>query len=164
VPDYAFLFEHSQGRLVCVVEVSSGEESAIRLRQKLEAYANWSETDEARSFLMELYREHGAEQPRPNYRCLWVMHNRLAGADDVRVKQVVQAASHIPEGLRSRVWCTTATALAKGKPHIWLRLADLQALGELVSEGRSRQWQRQLSRQADAAPRHSLFPTVEVVR
>jgi hypothetical protein len=161
VPDYAFMFQESQGRLVCLVEVSSGEESIIRLRQKLLAYALWIETDEAKQFLVELYRQFGANNPRPECRLLWVMHRRRWEQDDTAVRQLVRAAVDISGATRRRIWCITAQSLAEEgtlAASIWLRLADLEPAFQDAAAGSARLRSRQLAAAQLAAPRHSLFP------
>jgi hypothetical protein len=163
IPDYGFLFIHSQGRQVCFVEASSGEESTTRLQQKLEAYAVWSETRESREFLTRLYLNSGAREPRATFRCLWIMHNRLPGGDDLRLRQLAYAASQLTAEQRSRVWCTTAASLfsAPLTPR-WVRLSDLE--GVLSQRPTNREWQRQVARRLASAARHGLFPTVEILR
>ncbi|MCH8148642.1 MAG: replication-relaxation family protein [Planctomycetes bacterium] len=102
VPDYAFLFQHDVGRLLCLVEVSSGEESATRLGQKLHKFADWAESPEGYEFIVELYRQCGAAKPRPQFRLLVVAENRRSGNDATRVRQVFGEAMRLPRGLRRR--------------------------------------------------------------
>lgn len=128
VPDYGFLFRHATGMQVCLVEVSSGEESPTRLAQKLRGYARWAESEAACSFLMGLYRQHGAIVPQPSFRLLFVAQNRRTGRDLTRLKQAVLAAMRTAPTLLPRLWGTTVTELAESDrldAAIWLRPDDL---------------------------------------
>ena len=158
VPDYAFLIKHTGGLSVCFVEVSSGEESTTRFREKLLAYHLWSDTEATQQFLIELYRTHGASLPRPQFRLLCVMHSRLGQSDDARLLQLVDAAAGIDTDMRRRIWCTTAQLLGKSKDlagPIWRRLGELEpAFDESVARRR-----RALRQKLMTANRHSLFPT-----
>src|SRR5206468_329828 len=81
IPDYAFLLKHPQGLIACLVEVTSGEDSPTRIGQKLTEYANWSVNPVAQEFLTDLYRRHGAKDPRPQYRLVLVVHDRKSMND-----------------------------------------------------------------------------------
>jgi hypothetical protein len=158
LPDYAFVIKHIGGLSVCFVEVSSGEESTTRFREKLFAYQLWSDTEIAQQFLIELYRTHGASQPRPQFRLLCVMHSRLGQSDDARLLQLVDAAAGIDPIMRRRIWCTTAELVANSddlaRP-IGLRLGEWEAVFD-ESGPRRRQALRQ---KLATASWHSLFPT-----
>jgi hypothetical protein len=159
VPDYAFLASQAGRRMVCLAEVSSGEESVTRLQEKLLAYEIWSDTDEAQRFLIELYRARGASQPKAHFRLLCVMHNRLAGEDELRVRQLLQAAAELTPIMRRRIWCTTADALGTASDFaapIWLRLSDFESLFGEPGANR-RKLTRALSKAINAASRHALF-------
>lgn len=158
VPDYAFLLKHTGGLSVCFVEVSSGEESTTRFREKLLAYQLWSDTDVAQQFLVELYRTHGASQLCPQFRLLCVMHSRLGQSDDARLLQLVDAAAGIDPGMRRRIWCTTAELVGKSKDlagSIWLRLGEWEPAFDESGPRRRRVLRQKLA----TAIRHSLIPT-----
>jgi hypothetical protein len=166
VPDYAFLTNQSEGQLASFVEVSSGEDSTTRLRQKLAAYEAWSECDQTRQFLIELYGRHGASRPRPHFRLLYVMHNRRGFADDRCVEQLARAATEATPALRRRIWCTTAAALATASnlcAPIWLRFADMEA--SFSSEMHAvRERHRRLAAACRSVRRGSLFSNTEAPR
>jgi hypothetical protein len=162
IPDYAFLVEHHEGLKAYFAEISSGEESSTRFRQKLEAYALWSETDEAQRFLVDLYQEHGARQPQPRFWLLCIVHQRFNHADDARLRKFVNAAIDVPPAIRRRCWCATAEAISTADNLavvIWLRLGDLEpAFGEAQGlQGLQRR--RRLAEAQIKLPRHCLFPT-----
>jgi hypothetical protein len=159
VPDYGFLFVHPEGRQVCLVEISSGEESGTRMLQKLQAYAAWSETAAAHDFLMQLYRDSGAASPRPTFRCLWVLQDRIAGDDCLRLRQLIYAARQLPSEMRNRIWCTTAATLSSATAlGLWVRLFDLEPEFLQISPA-GPHGHRQLAQRLVAVQRHNLFPT-----
>ncbi len=161
VPDYAFLFAQPQGRLLCLVEVSSGVESATRLGEKVDQYAEWSESNKGRRFMTDLYRRFGAKDPRPVFRLLFLVQNRRTGKDDSRLAELLNEVVRRPTGLERRVWATTVTSLSEAGSvdgAIWMR-------GDEVRKN-LREWERlpknarrrYVSRQLDALPHHRLFP------
>ena len=159
VPDYAFLTNQSEGQLASFVEVSSGEDSTTRLRQKLAAYTAWSQCDETRQFLLELYSRHGAARPRPQFRLLCIMHNRRGFSDNRSVEQLVRAATDAPPGFRRRIWCTTAAALATAgnlSAPIWIRFGDIEA-SFAGDESSVRERQRRLTTACRSVPPVGLF-------
>jgi hypothetical protein len=161
IPDYAFLIRHRLDMNAYLVEVSSGEESITRFRQKLIAYELWIESEASQQFLVELYRKHGAQQPRPQFRLLCVMHNRRDQRDDIRLRDLVYAAADVPTKVRRKTWCTTAQAIietADISAPIWLRLKDLEPAFQASEGAPRRQLHRQLANAQQLAPRRSLFP------
>jgi hypothetical protein len=125
VPDFAFLFATGPRRLICLVEVSSGEESGVRLRQKLEAYDAWSVSPAASDFLVDVYRRHGARQPRPEFRLVFCVENKRTGRHYTRVRQILRATLQCSEDLRRRLWITTLNELRQGlAAPIWIRASD----------------------------------------
>ena len=108
IPDFAFLFQHGTGMLVCLIEVSCGEESPRRLEEKLQHYAAWAGTDLGQSFLTKTYRLFGAAAPRPQFRLVFVVQNRRTGNDMARLKQTILAGvKSSPDSLR-RLWIANA--------------------------------------------------------
>lgn len=160
IPDGALLIKHPQGQLVYFAEVSSGEDSTTRLSEKLSSYELWTETDESKQFLIELYREHGAIQPRPQFRLLFVLHHRLGLSSDVRLRQLLYSAAEVSPAMRRRMWCTTTDFLASTPAMtspIWLRLSDLEAAYEAATTNRSREFRRHLSQLLQSTCRYHLF-------
>ena len=164
VPDYAFLLHHTSGRLVCLVEVSSGEESATKLAAKLHTYAAWADSPEAAQFLMRAYQAAGAQQPRPTFRLLVVVHNRRTGIDATRLRQVFAGVLELPAAMQQRVWATTVSELGRATgiaARIWWSGAELTKVAADY-QGLSRHRRTPyLTRALAVAPRHTLFPAPE---
>jgi hypothetical protein len=164
IPDYGFLLQHAQGLLPCFVEVVSGEESPVRMRQKLHAYTNWAGGSPAREFLAGLYRQDGIRESRTQFRLLLVAHDRRAGNDHTRLRQLLQEALSLPRTMRLRIWATTVADLAAADTldvPIWIRARDLQpatAGSGYVSRQEHRRFLDFLLR---SVPRHKLFPRPE---
>lgn len=162
-PDYAFLLQHTSGHLIHLVEVSSGEESPTRLKEKLEAYANWGESPEAHEFLLKAYRAAGASEPRPTFRLLFVVENRRSGIDSTRLRQVFAASLDVSDNLRQRLRATTVSAVEAtnidGK--VWLAGTDLDRHAPAYLALALRQRAAFLTRVFTNAPRYPLFPAVE---
>jgi protein involved in plasmid replication-relaxation len=162
VPDYGFLLKHAQGLLACFVEVSSGEESPTRLRQKLEAYAAWAAGSDAQTFLTDLYRQHGAREPRPHFRLLFVVQDRRSGNDTTRLRQLLREAMALPRSLRERLWATTVADLAAERSMdapVWVRARDVQPHHEAWGTLTPRERIRSFAAAFATLPRHRLFPS-----
>jgi len=112
IPDYAYLLRHASGLLACFVEVQSGEESPTRVAAKLQAYAEWAATPATEDFLLDLYRRHGAQTPRPQFRLLLVVHDRRGVVDATRLRQCLGATLTLPRSMRHRTWLVGASDLA----------------------------------------------------
>jgi protein involved in plasmid replication-relaxation len=151
IPDYGFLLGHAQGRLVCLVEVSSGEESPVRLGEKLTAYGAWAASTDAQEFLMDLYRTHGAQSPRPQFRLLFIVQDRRLGHDETRLRQLLRASSALSRDMRHRLWATTVTELAASRSFdapIWVRAKHIDLAATTAKRP-----------VLNALPRHRLFPS-----
>ena len=73
IPDYVFLFRCHSGMMACLTEVLSGEESPVRIGEKLQKYALWAQNREAHEFLTLLYTYFGATNPESHFRLLWFL-------------------------------------------------------------------------------------------
>lgn len=161
IPDYAFLFRCHSGMMVCLTEVLSGEESPVRIGEKLEKYALWAQSREAREFLAVLYRYFGATSPESHFRLLVIAQNRRTGNDTVRLRQVVKASFDLPPSVQSRLWITTVSALKEAQDidvPIWIcgqDLADVACYWKAVLPRRRPQLLMKLTKRL---PRRPLFP------
>ena len=164
VPDYGFLFQHNKGLLVCLVEVSSGEESSTRFGQKLRKYAQWGVSPEGQGFLIDLYREHGARTPQPRFRLLFVAENRRTGNDTIRLRQIFAEALRLPRAIQRQIWATTVESLKDTSgvdAPVWMRGADIEsAVPRYKSLSRAKR-DRFLASVLDGLPKHRLFPPPE---
>lgn len=150
VPDYSFHFRVANGaQLICLAEISAGEDSPRKLATKLDKYVRWLASDVAKNFLLQSYKAQGAQTPQPVFRLLFIVHNRR-GTDNARLRQLLREVSSQNEALRARIWATTvenlATANAILQP-VWIRARDLVS----TSNARS-------SVKIASLPRHRLFP------
>lgn len=164
VPDYAFLLKHAQGLLACFVEVFSGEESPTRIGQKLQAYATWAVSPETQDFLVDLYRTHGAEQPRPHFRLLIVAHDRRTGNDQSRLRQILAQALSLPRAMRQRLWAVTVADLAAARnidAPVWFRARDLEPRDAEWDSLPRAERRRRFTMLYRSLPRHRLFPSLE---
>jgi len=167
VPDFAFLFRSREGLLVCLLEVSSGEQSSVRIREKLQQYADWSTSSEGILFLTNRYRAHGAREPRPEFRLLFVVQNRLSGRDHIRLRQVFNEAMHFPNSMLPRTWGTTIadlSAAAGVDDPVWSCGSDLVPFIPRWSGARLQNRGRIIQTLLTRLPRHRLFACTEHLR
>lgn len=116
VPDYAQAYRSPHGCLIDFVEVLSGERSITRVQEKLQRWADWSESEAGQDFLLQSYRYFRAQNPRPVFRINIVAHNRnLVGTDHGWERRVLNATFRVPADLQRRVWTTTNAALRHSK-------------------------------------------------
>lgn len=126
-PDALFLYrQKDRGLMVCCVEMDMGSMNKRQLRAKFARYHAWAESDQGKQFLLELYRRHGASNPRPSFRLLVVAKDR-GDHDERRVAAVLSAACSYPAVL-NRIWIATVADLQKHQQ-------DLLSLGAAL-------WQR----------------------
>jgi hypothetical protein len=155
-PDAMFVFRHQcEGMSCCFLELDNGTMNAKQIRAKFARYAAWSQSAPSQHYLINLYGQHGAKEPRPVFRLLVVARSRTGLDDDGRLSELRTAASRLPTGLRQRVWLTTVAALREHQhddpplgANVWQRLGDSQRPAELGL----------VEKQAAPGLRHSLFP------
>jgi hypothetical protein len=164
IPDYGFLLQHAHGLLVCLVEVFSGEESPTRMGQKLRAYDDWASGTGAQEFLTDLYRAHGAREPRPQFRLLVVAHDRRSGNDQARLAQLLLQASAVPRVMRDRIWIAAVSDLSQATSiddPLWIRARDLHDAAVNWESLPARERRRHVRAVLPTLPRHRLFPISE---
>ncbi|MCH7727387.1 MAG: replication-relaxation family protein, partial [Planctomycetes bacterium] len=111
IPDAMFLFhQQDRGMMCCYVEMDNGTMNRKQLSRKFQRYDAWSRTPAGQDWLVNLYRHHGAQNPRPMFRVLVVARDR-AGVDDERRLMEVQAAVLDCPSIAERTWLTTVTDL-----------------------------------------------------
>jgi hypothetical protein len=168
VPDYAFLFNHNSGSMICFAEIFSGEESIFRIGQKFQQYAAWATLTNSKETLLDIYRSNGAHSPRPRFRLLVVAHNRRSDGDESRLAQIlVQALENMPPQFHHRVWGTTPNALELAfQQEPWIKASDLTlpipTPGEIPAPGErvlpKRRRHLLLLNALRQAPHYPLFP------
>lgn len=156
VPDAMFLFQQKGGGMCCCfLELDNGTMNAKQIAAKYTRYAAWSQSAAGEKYLVELYRRHGAKNPRATFRLLVVARSRTGLDDDRRVAELMATANEAPPAIRERLWLTTAAILKQHQEDelplgadIWLRARDL------VRTSISGSTQGQIAKDR----RHHLFP------
>ena len=164
IPDFRFLSADANGLMLHLVEVIAGSESTD-VRETFEGWDAWRRTEEAQQYLLDLYRQYGAEQPQVELRVDCIIHSRNWKYTDAwKERLVLQQSMQVSKWLQARIQTTTVTALSAaidngmGINHpIWHRGADL------IDEHRSR-WEigeyahaRDFDAVVQQLPTHSLF-------
>jgi len=153
VPDAMFLFRHKgEGMCCCFLELDNGTMNAKQIQAKFARYTAWSQSAPGQQYLISLYGEHGAKEPRPTFRLLLVARSRTGLDDDGRLAALLTAARRVPADVRKRIWLTTVAALREHQhddhpldANVWLRPGDSPGPG-LAEE------------QTAGRVNHSLFP------
>jgi hypothetical protein len=123
------------------------------LRAEFSRYVAWSQSAAGQQYLIELYKRHGAKEPRPTLRLLMGARSRTGLDDDGRPSDLLTATNRLPGSMRKRIWLTTVAALSEHQEHqlplnanVCVRVRDLE---------RSASSKRTVE-QPDRAPRQSL--------
>ena len=162
VPDAMFLFHHTGGGMVCCfVEMDNGTMNQKQIRAKYARYTAWAGSAAGKQYLIDLYRRHGATEPRPTFRLLVIARSRTGKDDERRMTELITPTAKLPTTIRDRMWFTTVANLChcQGQPlpleaAIWRRGADARQRG--TGDG-------QHSHGVASSP-DSLFPKPDVVR
>ena len=105
VPDAMFLFRQRDGGMVCcLLEMDLGTMNVKQIRQKYRRYAAWSASQSGQQYLIDLYRTHGAQSPRPTFRLLMVARDRSGQDDHRRLRELYAAAKGLPTAMQDRLW------------------------------------------------------------
>src|SRR5262249_50750409 len=82
-------------------------------------------------YLVNLYRQHGATDPRPSFRVLLVANDRTDDGGESRMIDLMATALELPASVRDRLWVTTAGGVRAPHHHeqplgvaIWRRGPD----------------------------------------
>jgi hypothetical protein len=132
VPDAMFVFRQTDGGMCCCfLELDNGTMNAKQIRAKYARYDSWSRSERGQQYLIDLYRRHGAREPRPTFRVLMVARSRTGSNDGCRVTELLAVANRPRSAIKGRLWLTTAASLREhqhDKPplgaKIWLRACD----------------------------------------
>jgi Replication-relaxation len=156
IPDAMFLFRHNnESMCCCFLELDNGTMNAKQMKAKFARYAAWSQSSAGQRYLINLYIQYEAKDPRPAFRLLMVTRSRTGLGDDGRLSELLTAANRLPPDLRKRIWLTTVAALREhqhdGPPldaSIWLRAGDPHWPTESIT----------MEKQTAGREHHSLFP------
>jgi len=164
-PDAMFLFaQKGSGMVCCFVEMDLGTMNRKQIKAKYRRYQAWSESAAGQTFLLDLYRCHGATDPRPTFRLLMVGRDRTDTDDGKRLFELFRSAVAMPPSLQDRIWLTTVSSLRQYQhaslpmaAPIWLRARDLR---RHISDPKDAQSVRELFRShlTDDGSLHELFP------
>ena len=136
IPDYWYLCEHGDGWMIRYVEVISGEESATRVKEKLEEYQAWSKRPEIQRYLNDMYRKLRATNPLPEFELHCVVESRsFKRSDATKERSMMMQAFNVDPAMQMRVWTTTKDRLESAwtegqtiNAPIWYRAADFRGL------------------------------------
>jgi len=93
-PDALFLYrERSKGMMCCFVEIDTGSMSKQQLKAKFYRYERWSQSSTGNNFLVNLYRQYGAQEPRPIFSIMVVAADTDRARSRDRAEQIHTAAS-----------------------------------------------------------------------
>ena len=114
VPDFAHGYRSPRGDMIDFVEVLTGIRSITKVKEKLQKWGDWAESQDAAEFLIGKYKSFGSRSPKPTFRFTIVAHNRnLIGADHGWERQVLNATFFASEEIQKRTWTTTNAALRR---------------------------------------------------
>ena len=103
---------HRDGGMVCcLLEMDLGTMNVKRIRQKYRRYAAWIASQAGQQYLIDLYRSHGAQSPRPTFRLLMIARDRSGQDDHRRLRELYAAAKGLPAAMQDRLWFASVTDL-----------------------------------------------------
>lgn len=124
--DFATLFH--------AVEMDNATMSLPRFLDKLRHYELWSLSEQGQQYLVDLYRQHGASNPRASFRLLIVCHDKAklhSGGDQRRQLDLFIQCLELSSEMRDRIWMTTVDHLRRHQSDdpplaapLWLRVRD----------------------------------------
>lgn len=134
-PDGMFLFRQMGGGMICsFLELDRGTMNLKQIRMKYRRYEAWAHAEGGKNYLMSLYRQYGAIDPRPSFRVLLVANDRGGDGGYDRMIELFSAALDLPSSLRDRQWFTTVADLQKSQHEpqplgsaIWRRGRDARS-------------------------------------
>jgi hypothetical protein len=126
IPDAMFLTQHLAGMVCYFVEMDTGTMNRKQLMAKFNRYVTWANSIAGQQYLLDLYRRHGAQEPRAVFRLLVIVKDRSNTDDRRRLKQFASVVKKLPESLKKRLWLTSVSKIqAQGEvleiltPALW---------------------------------------------
>ena len=114
IPDAMFLFRQTGGGMVCCfVEMDNGTMNKKQIREKYTRYLGWAQSTGGKQYLIDLYRHHGAAEPRPTFRLLVIARSRTGKDDQRRMLELRRPVAKLPAALQDRLWFTTVADLCR---------------------------------------------------
>lgn len=131
LPDAMFVFRQRRaGMVCCLLELDNGTMNRKQIKAKYARYDAWSRSERGQQYLIDLYRRHGAQAPKPTFRLVVVGRSRTGCNDEHRVSELV-VASKASSSIRQYLWLTSVDVLREHQSDdlpldapIWLRGRD----------------------------------------
>ena len=95
-----------------------GEMNAKQIISKLKRYEAWAKSEPAQQYLISLYREHGAKNPRSTFRVLFVCDDRASTGGMNRLSELMQIATSFPNSVCDALWFACVAELRSPRPRI----------------------------------------------
>jgi len=183
IPDASFLLAIRRpppkppAHLFYFVELDNGTELASVVLIKFQKYATWTNSKAGQQYLLDIYANHGAPNPKPNYRLLVVARRQdQRGQDKRRLCDLFAQAMELPPDIRQRLWFATVDDIQTHEhdaeplaAQVWLRvrdtdswLSDYQAFVATLPTGAGHRpnvrKQEYVAKRIATMPRHSAIP------
>ena len=105
------MYRTSKGMMVNFLEIDTGTESEAPLRSKLQRYRVWSESPQGKEHLLSLYQRHGAKEPRPVFRLLFIVSGNTEEQERSRIELLIELSGEVSSDLQRRVWICSGREL-----------------------------------------------------
>lgn len=114
IPDGWYLKQDGNGLMFRIFEVIAGVESSTDMREMFEGWERWAELEKVKTFLTDLYIEHGAQNPEPAFELHCILQSRNWKHTDAYKERrlLALAAEHCSEEMLNRIWSITNDALS----------------------------------------------------
>ena len=121
-PDAWFVYrQEGKGIMCCCCETDVGTMSKNQLKAKFGRYEHWVTSARGKRFLMELYRSHGAQNPRPTFRLLTIACDRNRTRDNKRLDLIYDAVASFPA--ISSCFLALTTSMVAERPNLQILLS-----------------------------------------
>jgi hypothetical protein len=135
-PDAMFLVRHDPGGMICnFVEVDLGNMGKKQLRAKFKRYEAWSQSAGGQQYLIDLYKRHGAAEPRPIFRLLVIAKDRVQTDDRRRLVEIARSLKGLSDSLRNRIRMATVADLRSHQQRngilateLWKRIEEVEGI------------------------------------
>lgn len=133
IPDAMFLFRQTGGGMACCfLEMDNGTMNQKQITRKFQRYAAWANSSVGKQYLIDLYRQHNAENPRPVFRLLMVASDRTGKSGYRRLRELCGSVDKLSEKIQDQLWFTTIADLQQ------LQNCTLPLEGGIWRRGRNR--------------------------
>ena len=129
IPDALHLLRVGDRGLICtLVETDTGSMPLKAVTEKLRRYATWADSERGKSFLTNLYRQHGAANPQLRFRIAMICGGSNRTAGEKRLNSLAEIVDSFPPMIRNSIWGVTTTAIRDGTniltDNIWRRIGQ----------------------------------------